>query len=124
VATGETCTSTTWSDLATTTDQVTVNIGPSGMCLVSLSALVFPATSGQWGMMGVALSGANTLAPQDSPNNYAIGSMYLGSGMWSMFGNTFLLQGLNQGATVFKAKYEVSGGSCAFYDRAITVLPL
>jgi len=103
---------------------VTVNVGPSGMVVVTLGALIYPQTAGQWGMMGVALSGANTLAAQDTPNNYAIGHNVPTVGSWILAGNTFLIPNLNQGATIFKAKYQVSGGSCTFYNRALTVLPL
>jgi hypothetical protein len=124
VPAGENTSSTSWADLATTTDTVTVNVGPSGMVVVTLGALIYPQTAGQWGMMGVALSGANTLAAQDTPNNYAIGHNVPTVGSWILAGNTFLIPNLNQGATIFKAKYQVSGGSCTFYNRALTVLPL
>jgi hypothetical protein len=123
VATEETTTSTSYTDLATTTDQVTINVGSSGMALVSLSCVQSTNVVGQAAYMGVALSGSNTVAASD---DYAL-QMYAASSNWQGAGISFLITNLTTGATTFKAKYRTTGGggdTGYFFNRRIAVIPL
>jgi hypothetical protein len=125
VATNESTTSTTFTDLATVTDTVTVTIGQSGVAFVMLSALISTA-SGYGGDMGFALSGANTQAA-NVLNAIVVNAVLTGvSGCDHQVGGTFFVQGLVPGATTFKAKYAASGGAsypAQFANRQITVFP-
>jgi hypothetical protein len=125
VATSENTTSTTYADLATTTDQVTVTIGQSGAALVSLSigAAYASTVSGAY-YCSFAVSGANTIAA-GSPYEM-VGQTSTGTGgttITPMCG-TFLVTGLVPGATTFKLKYKAGSGATATYNaRTIVVVP-
>ena len=121
VATSESTSSATYADLATTTDTVTVTIGPSGMALVLIYAYF---SNTQWNaMMSYAISGANTAAASDTKclnfRNQPAGSQD------GAFGGTFLETGLSTGSTTFKLKYRAggSGGTMTFANRRIAVIP-
>jgi hypothetical protein len=123
VATSESTSSSTFTDLATTTDQVTINIGTSGMALVFLSSLLSNSTSGGYATMGFAVSGASTVSATLSMSIAADATS--GNTTPGRFGAPFLVTGLTPGANTFKAKYEaVSGGTATFQDRRIAVIPL
>jgi hypothetical protein len=121
VATDETTTSTSYVDLATTTDQVTVNVGNSGMVIVFVQSQMYNATTNDINWLSFALSGANTASAADSKamfyESYAPASVHQ-SGM------PFLVTGLVAGATTFKLKYRVNSGTGHFLNRAIAVIPL
>ena len=122
VATSESTSSTTYTDLTTTTDQVTVNIGASGIALVFISAeLQNTGTQGARTFMGFAASGANTIAAAD---NQAISYQTASGGGTSDAGAPFLLAGLSPGATTFKAKYRTTAGTSSWSNRRIAVIPL
>jgi len=123
VATAESTTSTTFTDLATTTDQVTVTIGQSGVALVFMSASLTGSVAGNAPVMSFAVSGANTIAAALGPNMMlyqAAGAAYIGQ-----FGVMVPLTGLAPGATTFKLKYTSAGaaGTSTFQYRRITVIP-
>ena len=121
VVTSETTTSSTYTDLVTTTDQVTVNIGSSGMVIVFLSATISNNTVADAAFMSFAVSGANTVAATDdfSLLTTEASSAQQGAGV------PFLLTGLTAGATTFKAKYRVAGGGTGqFIRRRIAAIPL
>lgn len=120
VATSESTNSTTYTDLTTTTDQVTVNVGSSGMVIVFLSAHMTNSASNQ-AYMGFALSGANTGAASDS---YCVSAQPYPGGQPYTIGVPYLLTGLSPGATTFKAKYRVQGYTGTFDSRHIAVIPL
>jgi len=120
VATAESTTSATFTDLATTTDQITVNIGASGMALVLLS--VSATNNGNnYSYTAFAMSGANTLAASTS---YGVQYAPSAVNVLQAYGCPFLLTGLTQGATTFKMKYAVGGGTGTFQFRRISVIPL
>jgi hypothetical protein len=114
----------TYSDLATTTDQVTVNVGASGMLLVMIySGFIYSNQTNGLGYMSFTLSGANTQAASDAySGNY---QSYTSGGSVSLSA-TFLLTGLNQGATTVKAKYRqyTTGYTTYYQDRRVTAIPL
>lgn len=122
VSTSEPTTSSSYGDLTTTTDSVTVVIGANGIAIVNISALGANAASGGQVLMGFAISGATTQAASDAFSakiNSAAGGQ-----SWSLNG-TFVLTGLIPGITTFKAKYKSDGTNAAtFSNRRIAVVPL
>lgn len=118
VATSETCSSTSYADLATTTDTVTVTIGASGMAQVFISSQsAYVSGSANFPCTSFAISGATTLAASDS-----LSASLQNAGMQ---GVPFLLTGLAAGSTTFKMKYRITAaGSWNFSARRIGVIPL
>ncbi|TFB85858.1 hypothetical protein E3O44_12715 [Cryobacterium algoricola] len=108
VATGQATSSTTYADLATTTDTVTIMVGPSGKALVGISATMFGAQQ----YCGFSVSGASTVAAMDS-------QAILINNVTSTIGSTFLVTGLTPGSNTFKLKYRVTSGTGTFVDRRI-----
>lgn len=123
VATEQSSTSSTYTDLATTTDTVTATVGASGSVLVLLTAAI-SSNGGNTSSIyaSYALSGATTRAADDA---YALISTQQS---WASFeGGTFILEtGLTPGSTTFKMKYRCNGGGATFssWNRRITVIPL
>ncbi|ORB93949.1 hypothetical protein LAUMK4_05825 [Mycobacterium persicum] len=123
VATDQTTTSTSYVDLATATDTVTVDVGPSGMVLVNLHCQIYNDAQ-KAGFVSFAMSGANTMSAQDK---YCLHMQMSGAGWTTQTaGTSFLLTGLNAGSTTFKMKYRAgsSGGTAHFGLRHIAVIPL
>lgn len=119
VSTGQTTTSTTYADLTTTTDQVTVDIGSSGMAQVNLYSQI--SNSGTTGsVVSFAISGATTQAASDT---YAIRWDAV-AGYVGKMGASFVVTGLTPGSTTFKMKYRVFAATGTFTDRRISVIPL
>ena len=121
VATSESTASTTYTDLTTTTDQVTVTVGQSGVVIVLLQAQLTTTGGTHYAYVGVALSGANTQAASN-----ALGLQYIPwtAGFLHQAGDAFALPGLAPGATTFKMKYAVGNYTGTFANRRITVLAL
>lgn len=117
IATSQTTTSTSYTDLATVGPTVTVTIGASGMALVLWSTRRF--NSGvNWTSMSFDVSGANTIAATDSD------TLSSSTGIDIVDGTQVLLTGLSPGSTTFKAKYRVTGGTGTWIDRRLSVIPL
>jgi hypothetical protein len=121
VATSQTTTSTSYADLATTTDAVTITVGSSGAALVNIYSYMGNNTSPQICQVGFAISGATTRAASDE---YSILAQNQVSGWNDRRSGLFLLTGLTPGSTTFKMKYKVSGGTGTYSDRRISVIPL
>lgn len=126
VAALETTSSTSYTDLATTSDEVTVNIGPSGMAIVLLKSDIENNTQDALSYVSVALSGENILA---ASNANSIMYQAFGGGSAATIGAPILFTGLSEGFTTFKMKYQVAtggggGGTGAFANRHISVVPL
>lgn len=122
VATNETTTSSSFGDLTTVGPAVTVTIGSSGKALVTITADITPSAAATFGIMGFALSGANTAVASTAQSlqfeAYTTNAGFQGSA-------TYLLTGLSSGSTTFTAKYEKSGsGNALFGARSIIVWPL
>jgi len=120
VATGEDTASTTFADLTTTTDQVTVTIGPSGKALVAIYASQSNSTTA-YTQTGVDVSGATTIAADDTRTLVFYSPA---AGVQTKTGVTHLFTGLNAGSTTFKMKYKVNGGTGTWTYRRIVVIPL
>lgn len=115
VATGETTASTSYTDLTTVTDTVTVNVGANGLLFVTISCLL-QNSGANFSGMSFALSGANTVAATNE-NSFTFNATIRG-------GMSVLLTGLTAGSTVVKAKYEVTAGTGTFSNRKISAIPL
>jgi hypothetical protein len=116
VATSETTTSTSYTDLATS--------GPAVATVTGTQALIAPysamANSGTgFSVMGVAVSGSSSIAATDA---HAVGGPFGTNG--GRVSGLFLVTGLTPGSNTFTAKYRVLSGTGTFVDRSLTVLPL
>lgn len=117
VATQQTTTSTTFTDLATTGPSVTVTIGANGLALVSIAASMFTNAAGGYAVAGFVVSGANTIAADNR--------MIVNGLAEIMYGNSILLTGLTPGSTTFKLQYRVIGAVTGTFSlRSIAVIPL
>lgn len=118
VATEETTTSTSYTDLTTTGPSVTVTIGASGKAKVTASAQLSNSTANTYSGVGVVISGANTVAAT---------TYMLDSGAANAphaFSRTKVLTGLSTGATTFKLQYIAEAGTAKFAVREIIVEPV
>lgn len=121
VATSETTSSTTYADLATTTDTVTVTIGANGLALIGFSTKMSGNTGNEQSFTSFAISGANSAVATDTRSTVegAVAGKPFASGS-----GLFLLTGLTPGSTTFKLKYRTTLGTCTITDRSIMALPL
>lgn len=126
VPTSETTASTSYTDLATTTDTCTVTIGVNGFAFVSLMARMANNTNDAKCYVSVNISGNSTVAATDI-NSLMFQSV--AANQVGQMGTAFLVTGLTAGSTTFKMKYRVEdGGSGAgtgtWINRRIAVVPL
>jgi len=120
VSTSQTTASTSYTDLTTTTDQVTVTIGPSGMVLVGIYANSSNDTTA-YTFTTFEMSGTNTLTASGTHQTVFYSSS---ANVGQRSAATHLLTGLNTGSTTFKMKYKVNSGTGSWSDRRIWVMPL
>jgi hypothetical protein len=124
VGTQEGTTSSSYTDLTTTTDTVTVTVGASGKAVVFLSAQLQNSGFICYAWVGFAISGASTAAANDA-QAIMYQNVYNGGSPQAQYGSPYLLTGLSPGSTTFKLKYKATGGGTAqFTNRAIAVIPL
>lgn len=126
VATSETTTSTSYTNLTTTTDGVTVTIGVNGIALIAIQSFISNNTSSAKSYVSVDVSGASTIAATDTT---AIYYQVFSAGSETQASDIFMLTGLTAGSTVFKMKYRVDtggggSGTGTFKNRRIAVIPL
>lgn len=117
VLTSETTASTSFVDLSTTTDTVTVTVGANGLLQVAIFSWLSNSGANS-SAVSFALSGTNTLAASDDYSLFLIGTSQAGQGL------TTLLTGLNAGSTTVKMKYKVSAGTGTFVKRRVSAVPL
>lgn len=119
VATGQTTTSTTYVNLATTGPTVTQTVGVKAMG--AWGAIMSNNTAGSGARMAIDISGANTQAASDT-NSFLIESGNANDafqGMW-----TTVFSPLTAGSTTFQAKYRVVGaGTASFTSRIVSLIP-
>lgn len=121
VATSQATTSNSFTDLATAGPAVTATIGANGLALVTISCTISQSSTSSGAIMGVAVSGASTVAVGDvnaiyfrsSNNNVAQTRSF-----------TVLITGLTPGSNTFTAKYRATGATATFADRTLSVIPL
>lgn len=119
VATSQTTTSTSYTDLTTTGPSVTVTTGTTAYITLCCSMFKTPAGTGNNGFMSVAVSGATTIAAADA--NGLTWSAMQGSSFSNPCCRRFKLTGLTAGSNTFTAKYRVNGSTFGFADRDIIV---
>lgn len=116
VSSSESTSSTSYTDLTTTTDQVTINVGQNGVVLLIWGAQFVDANS----YVGVDMSGANTATPSDPDGT----TIYSNAANISL-SRTLILTGLNPGSTTFKLKYRAgTATSKTFLRRYVGAIPL
>lgn len=116
VATSQTTTSTSYTDLATTGPAVTVTTGTSA--LVSISAYLDNNSAGQNSYMSFGVTGATTSAAVE-----ARGLSFTGTGQGLTGSRVFLMTGLTAGSNTFTMKYKVQSGTGTFINRELIVIP-
>lgn len=124
VQTTETSTSTSYTRLATTTDEVTLTVPASG--IVFITAKARSANNGvNYNYLAVSMTGANTLtaANAEAAGYYAQETQMSGSN-YSMIQLSYVYTGLTPGRTTFSMNYKTSASTCSFGERIISVIPL
>jgi hypothetical protein len=116
VATSQTTTSTSYTDLATVGPAVTVTTGP--MALVGLYNANLNSSGTTASLMSYEVTGASAQAPND---NIAVG---VATTTGTRAGALFLVTGLTPGSNTFTCRYRVGGGTGTYVDRRILVVPL
>lgn len=120
VATSQSTSSASLTDLTTTGPAVTVTVTNSGKVLVIAGSRCSNDTVNGAGVFGVDISGANTVAAADWA--WHISST---ANADTFITYSLLLTGLTAGSTTFTMKYRKAGGSnAAFSDRRLTIIPL
>lgn len=124
----ESTSSATFGDLATVGPTVAgVRVGPSGRALVILTAAFVSAVGApSAAVMGFEVSGASTLAPDETRAAYLLnGVLTPGEGIVLRDSAVVLVDGLNPGVHTFEAKYASTfGNAVSFGRRNVTVLAL
>ena len=120
VATNQSTSTTSYTDLTTTGPAVTITIPASGQALVTVTCDLFNTTAGAFAFAGFALSGTNTVAASDAQALFHKDTSTNGEMSASY---TILLTGLSTGSTTFTMKYKASGGTASFINRRIIVEP-
>jgi hypothetical protein len=116
VDTEQTTASTSYADLATAGPAVTITTGTR--VIVRISALMYQTTGGI-GFIGVAVSGATTIAANDTD---AI--TYASTTSGSSVSRDILIDGLTAGSNTFTMKYRTSANTLNAGRRTISVTPL
>lgn len=120
VATSQTTASTSFTDLATVGPAVTVTTGTSAIVMLT-SDISTNAINGSGGM-GVAVSGASTIAAAIAQSLLIVSAT---SGQQIQSTAVYPITGLTAGSNTFTAKYLTGGATTStFVDRAIVVIPL
>lgn len=134
VSAAETCTSTTYTDLATVGPQLSnVLIGPSGRCLIAMSTNIIAgdtgATGQEGGLMTYTMSGPTNVAATDS---IALQESFVWGQAGASFSQTFtpsftretVQEGLTAGLYTITAKYRCVSTQADFRDRTLRVIAL
>lgn len=121
VAALESTSSATFTDLVTVGPTVVANIGSTNKALVALHCRQFSATAGQVSILGVAISGATTLAASDQLGLTFVSPTANGD---VRHGTTIPYSTLNQGSTTFTDKFRSTSGSASWETRLLAVTPL
>ena len=119
VATNQTTTSTSFTDLATVGPAVTLTTGTKA--LVLLSCYMENSSTTNIVQMGFAVSGATTLAAAFGRTFYIRGNS---GGVALQASSVIPVTSLTAGSNTFTAKYTVNGGTGQWENRYITVIDL
>jgi len=123
VATSQTTTSTSYTDLTTAGPAVSVTIPASGNALVIVTAKASNSGTDNDNLIGFAISGNTSVAASDA-RSLLVGTIGGNSNPRAKIqaSATYLVTGLTSGTGyTFRAKYRAIGGTCTFTDRNIIV---
>ena len=113
---------TTWGTSPADQD-ITVNVGPSGLALVTMSALIFPGSYslGESAFVGVIVDGAGP-----DPNAILYSVQPASSALGGTASFSYVISGLADGAHTFRLVYAVTtaGVVATFKARSLVVQPL
>ena len=120
VATSQTTTSTSYTDLTTVGPQVTITTG--SVALVYIGCNISNSTIGAGSLMSYGVTSATTMLAADNWCLMWDGSAYASGlarlGVWHFVSN------LVPGSNIFTAKYKVHTGTGTFLDRELIVYPV
>jgi hypothetical protein len=116
IATSESTSSTSFTDLATPGPAIAATTGTAAF--VTMASSIANTGSG-FDLVAVAVSGATTVAAVEA-NSIGLAPGTTGARL----AGGVLLTGLNAGTNTFTLKYRVSASSGSFLDRRIGVFPL
>ena len=119
VATQQTTTSTSYTDLATSGPAVTVTTGTKVLVIISAGEIRNQNSSGECDM-SFAVSGATTVAAADATS---VGITSAASNETFRPTGAFIIT-VTAGSNTFTAKYRVGGGTGVFANRRISVVNL
>lgn len=120
VATSQSTTSSSYTDLGTVGPSVTV--ATKTTALVLMNTFMSQTASGSFVAMSVAVSGDTTIAADD---NNAIFYQAPFNNAQFQFGGFTIIDTLNEGVNTFTAKYKIAiSGTGGFLRRRIAVIPL
>ena len=119
VATSQTTTSASYTDLATAGPAVTVTTGTKS--LVVITAQSSNSVTDQAAIMSFAISGATTAVASDSYRLMAFGSSGL---VGSQVSAVYLINTLTAGSNTFTVKYRVSANTGTWLSRNISVIDM
>lgn len=117
IATDQTTTSTSYTDLATAGPAVTIPVGSNGLALVIFGCGMYTAAALK--AMSIAVSGASTVAASDDWMLRRDGAAFD-----QMTSRAKLFTGLTAGNNTFTAKYKVAAGTGNFFARWVIAIPL
>lgn len=120
VATNQSTTSTSFTDLATAGPAVTATTDTEA--LVVIRARMYNSGVGRLCTMGFAVSGASTVAASDVDSVSSGPFTNANDGMRA--GVVVHVSGLTPGSNTFTCKYKANADTAIFEDRVITVIPL
>lgn len=118
VATGETTTSTTYADLATTGPQATVTSGTAALVFISSRLSNSTATAVCYASFQV--SSASSVSADD---RFAVEFQPESANRTMRATSALLVTGLTGGSNIFGMRYRVTAGTGTFTFRQISVLP-
>ena len=116
VTTGQSTTSTTFTDLTTSGPSVTVTTGTKALVIMASQILI--STNGNNAHMSFEVSGATTRSADDEVSMFHTG---YSNEKW---GSARIITGLTAGSNTFTAKYRVSADTGTFTNRHIAVIDL
>lgn len=119
VATSQTTSSTSYTDLATVGPAVTVTTGTAAI-VWAVARMQHSSGSGETSF-SVAVSGATTIAANDEWRGHQAGVTAANP---NRFGVCHFFTNLTAGSNTFTVKYKTSGATATFQDRDIIVVPL
>jgi hypothetical protein len=119
VATSQTTSSTSYTDLTTAGPAVTVTVPASGKVLVTVTSGMQNSTGGGSCFMAFAVSGPTSVAASDAQ------AVILGGNNLQAASASYVVSGLTAGGSyTFTAKYRVTTGTGTFSNRSIWAIPL